>query len=97
MVIRSIYAKNDEFFTFNDDLQTKDVVVFVPLFGEHWKIDCVFNQDAYPASAMKIDQWERRKADQEIDAAFGTIFVTSKCFQRSKQKLYFSFLFYKAG
>ena len=49
MVIRSIYAKNDEFFTFNDDLQTKDVVVFVPLFGEHWKIDCVLNQDANPA------------------------------------------------
>jgi hypothetical protein len=32
-----------------------------------------------------------RKPEQKFDAAFGTIFRISKCFQRSKQKLHIPF------
>jgi len=41
---------------------------------------------------VEIDQWKRRKAKCECDAAFGTIFRINKYLQRGKQKLilYFS-------
>jgi hypothetical protein len=32
-----------------------------------------------------------RKPEQKFDAALGTIFIISKCFQRSKQKLHMDF------
>jgi hypothetical protein len=31
------------------------------------------------------------KLEQKLEAAYGIIFGISKCFQRSKQKLYFDF------
>jgi hypothetical protein len=36
----------------------------------------------------KIDDEKEGKLEQKFDVAFGTIFRTSKGFQRSKQKLY---------
>ncbi len=39
----------------------------------------------------KIDKWEQRKARTEILCSFRSIFRISKCFRRSKQKLYIYF------
>jgi hypothetical protein len=37
------------------------------------------------------------KSEQKFDAALGTFFTISKCFQRSKQKLKYYFLLNKAS
>jgi hypothetical protein len=39
----------------------------------------------------KINQSEQGKPEQKFDAAFGTLFRISECFQRSKQKLHNNF------
>jgi hypothetical protein len=39
----------------------------------------------------KLTNESKEKPEQKFDAAFGTIFRISKCFQRSKQKLHIDF------
>ncbi len=45
----------------------------------------------------KINQWKQRKDGPEIWCGLWTIFRISKCFQKSKQKLYIYFSLGKAG
>jgi len=51
-----------------------------------------FKKAAYdPENCSERPSREKEMLKQTFDAAFGTIFRISKCFQRSKQKLFIYF------
>ncbi len=45
----------------------------------------------YECNMKKLTNENKGKPEQKFDGAFVTIFSISKCFQRSKQKIYIRF------
>jgi hypothetical protein len=46
----------------------------------------IVQKAGYECTPEKLTNESKRKPEQKFDAAFGTTFRISKCFQRSKQK-----------
>jgi hypothetical protein len=51
----------------------------------------IVQKAGYECTPEKLTNESKRKPEQKFDAAFGTTFRISKCFQRSKQKLHIDF------